>query len=168
VIGGGNVALDAARMARRSGATVDIHYRRTEKEMPAMPEELHEAVQEGVNIHFLASPVACLGSGRTVERLRLTRMKLVEVDAIGRAVPVAIDGSDVDTVITAIGQKLDGWALEGLHLTPDGRLAADSETGATSMKGVFAGGDAVTGPGWAIDAIAAGKRAAASIHRYLS
>jgi NADPH-dependent glutamate synthase beta subunit-like oxidoreductase len=173
VLGGGNVALDCARSAVRLGAeTVEIYYRRSKKEMPAIPEEVEETIREGIEIHFLASPVRVIEKGEGVTGIELVKMKLTEPDETGRARPVSIEGSQfkvrVDTIISAIGQRVDQRGLKGLGTNKDGTLRVDPETGATSMKGVFAGGDAVTGPGWAIDAIAAGKRGALSIDQYLA
>jgi NADPH-dependent glutamate synthase beta subunit-like oxidoreductase len=173
VIGGGNVALDAARSARRLGAeAVDLYYRRSRKEMPAIFQEVEEAVREGIEMHFLVSPVQIVGKGGQATGLECIRMELAEPDGTGRPKPVPIEESNfqtkVDTIISAIGQRVDRKDLRGFDLRKDGTLAVDPETGATSIKGVFAGGDVVTGPGWAIDAIAAGKRGAVSIDQHLS
>lgn len=173
VIGGGNVAVDVARSALRLGAeSVEIYYRRSKNEMPAIPEEVEEAIREGVKIHFLSSPVKILGRGGRAVGMECMRMRLAEPDERGRKRPVAIEGSSfkvlADTLIPAIGQRVDRKAIKGLDLHQDGTVRVDPETSETSMKGLFAGGDAVTGPGWAIDAIAAGKKGAASIYQYLS
>ena len=173
VIGGGNVAIDAARSAIRLGAeSVRIYYRRSIKEMPAIPEEVEEAIREGVKIHFLSSPVKIIGGGEKAAALECVRMRLAEPDQKGRRKPIPIEGSTykvaADTIIAAIGQKVDRKILKGLDINQDGTVRVDPKTSETSMKGVFAGGDVVTGPGWAIDAIAAGKKAAESISRYLS
>jgi NADPH-dependent glutamate synthase beta subunit-like oxidoreductase len=173
VIGGGNVALDVARSAIRLGAqTVEIYYRRSRPEMPAIPEEVDEAMREGIRIHFLASPIRMIGKSGRAAGIECIRTMLGERDKRGRRVPVPIKGSnfrvDADTIIAAIGQRIPPNALRDFDTLPDGRVRVDPETGETSMKGVFAGGDVVTGPGWAIDAIAAGKKGARSIHRYLS
>ena len=173
VIGGGNVAVDVARSAVRLGAKeVEIYYRRSRKEMPAIPEEVEEAIREGVKIHFLASPAKIIGKGGRAAGMECVRMRLGEPDRTGRRRPVPIEGSNfkvnADTIIAAIGQRVDRKALKELDMNRDGTVRVDPETGETSMKGVFAGGDVVTGPGWAIDAIAAGKKGAESIHRYLS
>jgi NADPH-dependent glutamate synthase beta subunit-like oxidoreductase len=173
VIGGGNVAVDAARSALRQGAEkVEIYYRRSRREMPAISEEVDEAVHEGVKIHFLSSPLKIIGKSGRVTEMECVGMKLVESDGEGRRKPVPIDGSSyrvpVDSIITAVGQGTDRNALKGLDVNQDGTVRIDPETGETSMKGVFAGGDVVTGPGWAIDAICAGKKGAESIHRYLN
>jgi NADPH-dependent glutamate synthase beta subunit-like oxidoreductase len=173
VIGGGNVAVDVARSALRLGAkVVEIYYRRSKKEMPAIPEEVEEAIREGVKIHFLASPIKITGKGGRTVGMECVRMRLGEPDATGRRRPVPIEGSkfkvNADTIIAAIGQRVNRKALLGLDTNRDGTVRVDPDTGETSVKGLFAGGDVVTGPGWAIDAIAAGKKGAESIHRYLS
>jgi NADH-quinone oxidoreductase subunit F len=173
VIGGGNVALDVARSAIRLGAeAVEVFYRRTKKEMPAIPEEVDETIREGIEIHFLVSPVTVIGTREKATGIELIRMRLAEPDGTGRPKPVPIEGSEfkmkADTIISAIGQRVDPKGLKGFDTNKDGTIRVDPETGATRMKGVFAGGDAVTGPGWAIDAIAAGKKGAISIDQYLS
>lgn len=173
VIGGGNVAMDAARTALRLGATqVKIYYRRSRHEMPAIPEEVEEALREGVKFQFLASPLKILETSGKGTRMECIRMKLAEPDGTGRRKPIPIRGSafvvGADTIIAAIGQSVDRKVVKELETKPDGTLRVHPETGETSRKGVFAGGDVVTGPGWAIDAIAAGKKGAKSIHEYLS
>jgi len=173
VIGGGNVALDVARSAIRLGASkVEIYYRRSRQEMPAIPEEVEEAIREGIEIHFLASPVRVMGKGDKAQGMECIRMRLGEPDQTGRRRPVPIERSNfkmqADMMIAAIGQRVDRSVTRELDSHRDGTVKIDPETGATSLKGVFAGGDVVTGPGWAIDAIAAGKRGARSIHQYLS
>jgi NADPH-dependent glutamate synthase beta subunit-like oxidoreductase len=173
IIGGGNVAIDAARSALRLGIeTVEIYYRRSREEMPAIPEEVEEAIREGVKIHFLVSPIKINGRGEKAIGMECLRMKLGESDGTGRRRPVPIEGSNfrvqADSIIAAIGQSIDRRALREFDTNQDGTLRVDPETSETSMKGVFAGGDVVTGPGWAIDAIAAGKKGAESIHCYLS
>jgi NADPH-dependent glutamate synthase beta subunit-like oxidoreductase len=173
VVGGGNVALDCARSAIRLGAeTVGIYYRRSREEMPAIREEVEEALREGIEMHLLVSPGEILGKGDLAEGLECVRMRLGEPDRSGRPRPVPVEGSEfkvrVDTVISAIGQRIDSKGLKGLEANSNGTVKVDPETGATSLKGIYAGGDAVTGPGWAIDAIAAGKKGARSIDQYLS
>jgi len=173
VIGGGNVAVDVARSALRLGAKkVEIYYRRSRIEMPAIPEEVEEAIQEGVKIHFLASPLKIIGKEGKVAEMDCARIKLGEPDRSGRKKPIPIDGSNfkvqADMVIAAIGQRVERKALRGLDTNQDGTVQIDPGTGETSLKGVFAGGDVVRGPGWAIDAIADGKKGAQSIHEYLS
>jgi heterodisulfide reductase subunit A len=173
VIGGGNVAIDAARSAIRLGAKiVNVYYRRSIKEMPAIPEEVEQAIREGVKIHFLSSPVKIIARGKKAVGLECIRMKLAEPDKKGRRMPVLVKGSNhqvaAETVIAAIGQRVDQKFLKGLDVNENGTIRVDSNTNETSIKGVFAGGDAVTGPGWAIDAIAAGKKGAEAICQYLS
>jgi NADPH-dependent glutamate synthase beta subunit-like oxidoreductase len=171
VIGGGNVAIDAARVSLRTRAKkVTIVYRRTRAEMPASPEEVEAALEEGIEIMFLAAPVRIDRSGKIV-KLTCTRMELGEPDASGRRRPVPIRGSefttDFDSVIAAIGQTPD--IPEGFKLKP-GRgntIQTSADTLATSSQGVWAGGDAVSGPASVIEAIAAGRKAASSIDRYL-
>ncbi|MBN1136339.1 MAG: FAD-dependent oxidoreductase, partial [Anaerolineae bacterium] len=175
VVGGGNVAIDAARSALRLGAeSVTIVYRRSRAEMPASAWEVEDAEEEGIQIQFLANPIRVVGQGGQVTGLECVRMELGEPDASGRRRPVPIPGSefvlDVDMVIPAIGQapELGFMGRDGaLGVTRRGTLDADPATLATALPGVFAGGDAVSGPATAIEAIAAGKRAAESIHRYL-
>jgi heterodisulfide reductase subunit A len=182
VIGGGNVAIDAARSVLRLGAeSVTIVYRRSRAEMPASVWEVEDAEREGIQFHFLASPVRVLGragqpgqaASSRVVGLECLRMELGQPDSSGRRRPIPIEGSefvlDVDMVIPAIGQIPDLGLMESgeLQVTRWGTLVADPETQATGIPGVFAAGDAVSGPATAIEAIAAGKRAARSIHQYL-
>lgn len=173
VIGGGNAAVDSARVALRLGAReVSIVYRRSRIEMPAVPSEVAEAEREGVKIHFLAAPVRVLAREGKVTGIECVRMELGEPDANGRRRPVPIKGSefamDVDTVIIAIGQAVDKAALpEALDYTGWGTLQVDSVTLQTNIDGVFAGGDVVAGPADVISSIAAGKEVAISIDRYL-
>ncbi|MHC1610563.1 MAG: FAD-dependent oxidoreductase [Candidatus Methanospirareceae archaeon] len=172
VVGGGNVAIDAARSALRLGSEVFIVYRRSRAEMPASKEELEALEEEGIKIIFLANPTKILGSSR-VEKIECVRMELGPPDETGRRRPVPIEGSefviDVDTVIPAIGQVPDLKFLEGSGVdTPRGRWIRASKDCRTNVDGIFAGGDAVTGAATVIEAIAAGKRAALSINEYLS
>jgi heterodisulfide reductase subunit A len=174
VVGGGNVAIDAARSALRLGAeSVTIVYRRSRAEMPASSWEIEDAEGEGIQFHFLANPIRILGRNGRVTGMECVRMELGEPDESGRRRPIPVEGSeftlDVDMVIPAIGQTPDlGFMSEGdMGVTRWGTLAADPDTLATGVSGVFAGGDAVSGPATAIKAIAAGKQAARSIHRYL-
>ncbi len=175
VIGAGNVAMDAARSARRLGAEVTIVYRRTEAEMPARREEVEHGKQEGIEFKFLASPVAFSGDEQgNVKRMRCIQMRLGEPDASGRRRPEPIEGSEfdmeVDTVIIAIGQSpnpLIPMSTKALRTTKWGTIVVDDQ-GRTSIEGVFAGGDATTGQATVIAAMGAGKRAAEAIHRYLS
>ncbi len=170
VIGGGNSALDAARTALRCGASeVTIAYRRRREDMPADPAEVAAAEAEGVRLQFLVAPVAMVGHQR-VQAVILQRMRLGEPDASGRPRPEPIPGSEVEVpaqaVIVTVGQEADTDTL-GLPVTSWGTLQADSETLATPLPGVFAAGDCVTGPDVVVTAMAGGKRAAESIHRFL-
>jgi heterodisulfide reductase subunit A-like polyferredoxin len=174
VIGGGNVAIDAARTALRMGAKeVNIIYRRSRTEMPAYEEDVEEAEAEGIKFQFLSTPAEIILRDGKITSLRCIRMELGEPDASGRRRPIPIQGSDfsveVDTVIPAIGQAPDLSFLKGTELetTPNGTIKVDPATLQTSRVGIFAGGDAVTGPWIAIEAVAAGKEAAISIDRYL-
>jgi len=176
VVGGGNVAMDAARTAKRLGAEkVYIVYRRSEDEMPARAEEVHHAKEEGIEFMCLNNPVRVLGSDKgEVRAIEVISMELGEPDASGRRRPVAIQGSEheieVDTVIIAIGTSpnpLIRNTTEGLDATSRGCLVADDETMATSRPGVYAGGDIVTGAATVILAMGAGKKAAASIDKYI-
>ena len=172
VVGGGNVAIDAARCALRLGSEVFIVYRRTREEMPASKEELEALEAEGIKIIFLANPTRILGTNR-VEKLECVRMELGPPDESGRRSPVPVRGSEfiieVDTVIPAIGQASDLRFLEGCGIeTPKGRMISTSEGCKTTVEGIFAGGDVASGPATVIEAIAAGKRAALAIHEYLS
>lgn len=174
VIGGGNVAIDAARAALRLGAKeVTIIYRRSREEMPAYQEDIEEAEEEGIRFQFLAAPTEIVSKDGKGISLRCIRMELGEPDASGRRRPIPIKGSDfsveLDTVIPAIGQAPDLSFLKGMEIetTPQGTLKVDPVTLQTSRQGIFAGGDAVSGPWIAIEAVAAGKEAALSIDRYL-
>lgn len=174
VVGGGNVAMDAARTALRLGAQeVFLVYRRTEDEMPARREEVHHAREEGVEFKMLCSPVEIVGSDGWVTGLVANRMELGEADESGRRSPVCVLGSeftiDCDTVIMAVGTRANpllSKAAPDLELTSRGYIATD-EDGATSKPGVFAGGDIVTGAATVILAMGAGKRAAAAMDRWL-
>ncbi len=171
VIGGGNAAIDASRTALRMGAKdVAIMYRRTQDEMPADPEEIHEALDEGVHIDFLVAPSSIHRINGHID-LECIHMQLGEPDASGRKRPEPVSGSEfnkeVDVVITAIGQRLQIPEDLGMELTRKNTIKADPDNLATNSEGVFAGGDAVTGPASVIQAIAAGRQAAISIDRYL-
>ena len=173
VIGGGNAAIDAARVARRFGAEeVSIVYRRSRTEMPAVSTEVDEAEQEGIKLHLLAAPVKVLTRDNKVTGIQCIRMELGEPDASGRRRPVPLKGSefdmDVDSVIMAVGQGVDKAALpKELEYTSWGTLNVDQVTLQTNIEGVFAGGDVVSGPSDVIAAVAAGKEAAISIDRHL-
>jgi glutamate synthase (NADPH/NADH) small chain len=173
VVGGGNTAMDVCRSAVRLGSEdVRVLYRRTEKEMPAAHEEVEEAREEGVEFDFLVAPEKI---ERGSEGLEITciRMELGEPDESGRRRPVPIEGSEftvtADTCIMAIGQYVDASAMEeaGVKVTRWQTAEVDEETLSTSVEGIFAGGDCMTGPDDAIRAIADGKKAAYAIHRYL-
>jgi len=171
VIGGGNVAIDASRSALRLGAKeATIIYRRTRDEMPASEEEIEEALLEGVKIEFLAAPIRIERKNDMVE-LTCIRMELGAVDKSGRRRPVPIEGNEFslpfDTVIAAIGQVPDAPEKFGLPLERGNTIQVDDDTLATTREGVFAGGDAVTGPATVIEAIATGRRAAVSMDKYL-
>lgn len=175
VVGGGNTALDSARTALRLGADASIVYRRSAEEMPGRAEEIHHAKEEGVNFEFLTLPVEILGRDGWATGLKCKRMKLGEPDDSGRRRPEPIEGSDFvlesDQVIIAIGttaNPLVPSSTSNLELNSRGYISADTETGATSKPGVFAGGDIVTGSATVITAMGAGKRAAAAIHNYLN
>ena len=174
VVGGGNVAMDAARTALRLGADVHIVYRRSEAELPARAEEVHHAKEEGIHFELLTNPVEILaGEEDTVRGIRCIRMELGEPDESGRRSPVEISGSehtiDVDTVIMAIGTSpnpLIKKTTTGLETNKRGCLVVD-EAHATTKEGVYAGGDAVTGAATVILAMGAGKAAAKGIDEYL-
>ena len=178
VIGGGNAAVDAARSSLRLGAAgVSMLYRRTKAEMPALDEEIEEAEREGVTIRTLVAPKRVVVRAGKVAGLECVECTLGEFDKSGRRRPVPKEGSeftvDADVVIAAIGQAVDLDGLDGAA-EGDGRtlvagvtVKADPKTGATDLDGVFAGGDCVTGPDTVIQAIAAGKRAARAIDKYL-
>jgi len=174
IVGGGNAAVDAARIAQRLGVKeITVVYRRGRAEMPAIPSEIEEMEREGVKIKFLATPVKVLSKDNKVMGIQCIRMELGTPDASGRRRPVPIKGSeftiDVDNVIMAIGQGVDKATLpEGLDYTNWETLSVDPITLQTNIDGVFAGGDAVSGPADVIAAVAAGKEAAISIDRYLS
>ena len=174
VVGGGNVAMDAARTALRLGAETTIVYRRTEKELPARVEEVHHAKEEGIQFAMLTNPVEVIGDENGwVKAVRCIRMELGEPDESGRRSPVEIPGSEfeieTDTVIMSLGTSpnpLIARTTAGLETTRRGCLVAD-ENGATTRPGVFAGGDAVTGAATVILAMGAGRKAAAAIHEYI-
>ncbi len=174
VVGGGNVAMDAARCAKRLGAEVHIVYRRSEAELPARAEEVHHAKEEGIIFDLLTNPISIEGDEKNhVQSINCVKMELGEPDASSRRRPVVIEGSEfkteVDAVIMALGtqaNKMSYSGTPGLEETRKGCVAAD-ETGATSVPGVFAGGDAATGAATVILAMGAGKSAAKSIDEYI-
>ncbi|MEW6368145.1 MAG: NADPH-dependent glutamate synthase [Acidobacteriota bacterium] len=176
VIGGGNVAMDSARTAKRLGAsTVYIVYRRSEKEMPARIEEVHHAKEEGIIFHLLQNPTRILGNGEGwVTGMEIQKMELGEPDSSGRRRPIPVKGSefvlDVDTAIVAIGNDpnpLIPQTTAGIRTTKWGNIVVDPQTQRTSMKGVFAGGDIVLGAATVILAMGEGRRAAQAIAKYL-
>ena len=176
VVGGGNVAMDAARTALRLGATTYIVYRRSEAELPARVEEVHHAKEEGIIFHLLTNPTEIIEDEKGwVKGMKCVRMELGEPDASGRRRPVVIPDSeftlDVDTVIMALGTSpnpLISSTTEGLEINKWKCIVAEETNGQTSKNGVFAGGDAVTGAATVILAMEAGKAGAKGIHEYLS
>jgi glutamate synthase (NADPH/NADH) small chain len=177
VIGGGNVAMDAARTSLRLGADeVTIVYRRSREELPARIEEVHHAEEEGVEFHFLVNPTEVIGDeAGNVIGMQCIKMELGEPDESGRRRPVAIKNSefvmDLDTVIVAIGNSpnpIIPHTTPGLEVSRWGTIVINEETGMTSLPGVFAGGDIVTGAATVISAMGQGKRAARGIHEFLS
>ena len=176
VVGGGNVAMDAARTALRLGATTYIVYRRSEAELPARVEEVHHAKEEGIIFHLLTNPTEILEDEKGwVKGMKCVRMELGEPDASGRRRPVVIPDSeftlDVDTVIMALGTSpnpLISSTTEGLETNKWKCIVAEEDNGQTSKEDVFAGGDAVTGAATVILAMEAGKAGAKGIHEYLS
>ncbi|MCK5561492.1 MAG: FAD-dependent oxidoreductase, partial [Thermoplasmata archaeon] len=175
VIGGGNVAIDSVRTAKRLGAEAFIIYRRSRDEMPAYPWEIEEAEEEGIEIHYLATPTKILGKNGKVVAIECINMELGEPDESGRRRPIPIQGSefkmDVDTVIPAIGQLPDieySAKTKDFKFTKWNTLEVDPDTLMTSQKGVFAGGDNVLGPASAVEAIAHGNRAAEMIDLYIN
>jgi len=176
VIGGGNAAVDAARVARRLEGVekVTIVYRRTRKEMPAYKEEVEAALDEGIEIRFLTAPIKVLSQNGKLIGIECQKMELGEMDKSGRRAPVPIKGSEfkieLDTLISAIGEKPDiSYLKKGskIETSDKNTIVIDQETFATNREGVFAGGDVVTGPNNVIDAIAAGKIATESIDKYV-
>jgi len=174
VVGGGNVAMDAARCAKRLGAEVHIVYRRSEAELPARKEEVHHAKEEGIIFDLLTNPISIEGDEKNhVQTITCVKMELGEPDASGRRRPVVIEGSEfkteVDAVIMALGTQPNPMSYEGtpgLEKSKKGCVAADDK-GCTSCPAIFAGGDAATGAATVILAMGAGKHAAKSIDEYI-
>lgn len=175
VIGGGNVAMDAARVSRRLGADVTILYRRTKTELPARHEEIVRAEEEGVRFMFLSAPLAFGGKDGWVSSIECQEMELGEPDVSGRRSPIPKKGAtfslEADTVIVAIGNRpnpIISRSTPDLKTGKNGEIIIDPSTGKTSKIGVFAGGDIVSGSATVIEAMGAGRIAALSIHRYLT
>ena len=176
VVGGGNVAMDAARTALRLGADVHIVYRRSEAELPARAEEVHRAKEEGIIFNLLTNPIEILTDGNGwVNGMKCIKMELGEPDASGRRRPVAIEGSEfvieVDTVIMSLGTSpnpLISATTRGLETNRRKCIVAEESNGKTTKEGVYAGGDAVTGAATVILAMEAGRAGARGIHEYLS
>ena len=174
VVGGGNVAMDAARCAKRLGSDVTIVYRRSMEELPARAEEVEHAIEEGIKFEFLTNPLEVIGEDGWVKSVHCQKMELSEPDESGRRRPVAVEGAftdiDCDCMIMSIGTSpnpLIKDTTEGLDTESFGGITAD-EVGATSKPGVYAGGDAVTGAATVILAMGAGKKAAAAMDEYMS
>ena len=175
VVGGGNVAMDAARSALRMGADVTIVYRRSMDELPARKEEVEHAVEEGIDFKLLCNPVRVLGENGRVSQIECIKMELGEPDESGRRRPVEVKGSefliDADMVIVAIGTSpnpIIASDTKGLGTQRWGGIVINEETGETTIPGVYAGGDAVTGAATVIKAMGAGKLAAQSMHAHMS
>jgi heterodisulfide reductase subunit A-like polyferredoxin len=174
IIGGGDVAIDAARVADRKGSEAFILYRRTQDEMPAHKSEINEAIVEGIGIKYLVQPVKILGKNGKVSGIDCVKMELGELDESGRRKPVPIKGSeftiDVDTVMPAIGQIPEIESLEnlGLKISKQGTIETDEKSFATNLKGVFAAGDMQTGPSTVVSAVGGARGAAYAIDAYLS
>jgi glutamate synthase (NADPH/NADH) small chain len=175
IIGGGNVAMDAARTAKRLGAESIVVYRRSRNEMPARIEEIHHAEEEGIEFHFLTAPVRILGNEEgAVVGMECLTMELGEPDDSGRRRPVPVKGSeyvlDVDVVIVSVGtgsNPLLTKSTPGLKLNKWDYIEVDEKTGATSVPGVYAGGDIVRGAATVILAMGDGRMASGAMHRYL-
>jgi NADPH-dependent glutamate synthase beta subunit-like oxidoreductase len=174
VIGGGDVAIDSARLAHRAGADVTVVYRRTRNEMPAIETEVEEAEAEGIKFVFLAAPERIEGDGECVQRLVCRRMELSSYHLDGRRRPVPTEEEyriEVDTVIAAIGQRSVTQTIveqTGITITGSGRIVTDPFSNETTVPLIYAGGDVVTGPSIVLAAIGAGERAAVAINQELS
>jgi NADH-quinone oxidoreductase subunit F len=175
VVGGGNSAIDAARVALRKGADeVHIVYRREKTDMPAEEEEIAAAIEEGIKLHTMTNPSKVLGKNGKVSGIECIKQQAGDFDKSGRRTPVPIKGSEftieIDMLIEAIGQRPDAASMKlgSVKTGKGGTIMADKRTLATEQKGVFAGGDAFTGPWTVIEAVASGQRAASSIKRYLT
>jgi NADPH-dependent glutamate synthase beta subunit-like oxidoreductase len=175
VLGGGNAAIDSARVAKRLGYDdVAILYRRTREEMPASPWEIEEAIEEGIDLEFLTAPLKIVGGNGKVTSLECIRMTMGEPDESGRRKPIPIEGSEfavqADVVVVAIGQRSELSFLgngHGIDVSKRNTIEADPATAATNIPGIFAGGDVASGPRIVVEAVAFGKQAAISIDRYL-
>ncbi|NIN68724.1 MAG: FAD-dependent oxidoreductase, partial [Anaerolineae bacterium] len=174
VIGGGDAAVDAARVAKRLGKDVRVFYRRTRAEMPAAKEEIEQLDREGIEIQFLVAPVRALYGNGALRGIECIRMALGDIDKSGRRRPVPIEGSEfaveIDTLIPAIGQEPDVDSLvdgNGLKLSQWSTVEVDLATLHSGVEGVFAGGDVVTGPATVVGAMAHGKIASQMIHNYI-
>jgi len=175
IVGGGNTAIDCCRASLRMGASrVSVVYRRSENEMPADPEEVEDAREEGVEFHFLTQPIEILAENGSMTGLRCIRMELGEPDSSGRRRPVPVEGSEfdliADTLIPAIGQKTNLAFInpeDDIEITRHETIKTDPNTMMTTRAGVFAAGDAVSGPLTVVHGIAGGKMAARMIHQYV-
>jgi NADPH-dependent glutamate synthase beta subunit-like oxidoreductase len=175
VLGGGNAAIDSARVARRLGYdNVAILYRRTREEMPASPWEIDEAIEEGIDLEFLTAPLRIVGGNGKVTGLECIRMTMGEPDESGRKKPISIEGSEftvqADVIVVAIGQRSELSFLgngHGIDVSGRNTIEVDPVTAATNIPGIFAGGDVASGPRIVVEAVAFGKQAAISIDRYL-
>jgi len=174
IVGGGNSAIDAARVAKRLGKDTRIFYRRTKTEMPAIPSEIEEAITEGIDIQFLVTPIKVISSNGKTKAIECIKMKLGDMDESGRRRPVPIEGSEfkieVDSLILAISQEPDVSLLtgeNGLKFSAWNTIEVDPETLFTNVEGIFAGGDVVSGPNTVTGAMAHGKTAAQMIDKYI-
>ncbi|MFH1489428.1 MAG: FAD-dependent oxidoreductase [Pseudomonadota bacterium] len=175
IIGGGNTAVDCARVARRLGyESVAVYYRRTREEMPASPWEVEDTIEEEIDVQYLTAPVRILGEEGKVTGVECVRMKLGERDESGRRRPLPVKGSEftvqANVVVTALGQTAELTFLSddiGIHVTNRGLIQVEPQSGRTSVAGIFSGGDAAYGPRTVVEAVAFGKEAAAAIDRYL-